>query len=778
MVIPLEKVPPQLINAFVAAEDQNFWTHGGIDFERILGAAIADIKAGGFVQGASTLTMQVVKRLYLSPAKKFERKIREAIIARRLEANLTKHEILFIYMNEVYLGHGAYGVEAAAMSYFDKSVKDLTLTEMATLAGLPKAPSRYSPHVDPKASENQRKYVLGRMLEEGYIKKDEYEEALEEELAVKPAQTVFDLYYPLRDKVPHFAEHVRRYIADNYGLDTLYKGGLKVYTTVNVPWSLHAEEALDWGLRKLHKRQGYGGPKKVLEEKEWDEFLEKAAEVYGDELDPTRYYFGLVTEVTDRGASVKIGNVDGYLPLGWANWAKEYDKERLVNSVHIRTLKEALKPGYVIEVRHRPLEKTDYARYGKEAKRAKGAELAALSAWGEGREEPLRVSLEENPRVEGALLSYEHKSGYVKVMLGGHDYDDSEFNRAFQSCRQPGSVFKPFVYSKALDLGYTLATALPDVPISEFDWKREKRWKPGNYGGGYKGEVLLRNALVNSMNLPSLHLVGMVEPDIAADWAAHLGITTDLKYPVVNKDGTTTYHSDPTLVLGAYCVKPWDVIQAYGVFARMGTRPKPITIRKIEDRHGVVIEDNSTLYDPFIDGDDRIDRLHASLFIEEERVIDEKVAWLTQYLLRNVVLGGTGAAARRLPFPVAGKTGTTNDAFDAWFMGFTEEILTGVWVGFDNNERPLGIGETGGRAALPIWMRFMDKALAGVKQAEIPGEKPKGIVGATVDAKTGLLADTGKRVSFPFIHGTVPTERAVRADKPTADMADRVDEDF
>jgi len=325
-------------------------------------------------------------------------------------------------------------------------------------------------------------------------------------------------------------------------------------------------------------------------------------------------------------------------------------------------------------------------------------------------------------------------------------------------------------------MGYTLATALPDVPINEFDWKRGKKWKPANFGGGYKGEVLLRNALVNSMNLPSLHLIGMVGPDAAADWAINLGITTDVKYSVVNKDGTTTYHSDPTLVLGAYCVKLWDVVQAYGVFARGGTRPKPIVIRKIENRDGLVLEDASVPYDPFISADERLDRLHAALFVAPERAIDEKTAWLTAYLLRNAVLGGTGAPARKLPVPAAGKTGTTNDAFDAWFIGFTEDILTGVWVGFDNNERPLGIGETGGKAALPIWLRFMMKAMEGLEQGEIPGERPKGIVGATVDPKTGLLSPTGHGVAYPFISGTVPTDTARSAEAPEADMADRMED--
>jgi penicillin-binding protein 1A len=477
-----------------------------------------------------------------------------------------------------------------------------------------------------------------------------------------------------------------------------------------------------------------------------------------------------------------------------------------VNNTRITDLTKAIAAGDVVEVKWRPDEgKKPRAKKDKTKDKtgaaadslpavvpelgrvdptaddeAEGAAAAALAAAAAGPPAgtPYRFSLEEDPAVEGALLTYEHGSGYVKVMAGGHDYDMSEYNRAFQSCRQPGSVFKPFVYSKALDMGYTLATSLPDVPISEFDWKRGKKWKPANYGGGYKGEVLLRNALVNSMNLPSLHLIGMVGPDAAAEWAKSLGITTDLTYPVTDKDGAVTYHSDPTLVLGAYCVKLWDVIQAYGVFARGGTRPHPIIIRKIVNRDGRVLEDNTVAYDPFIPADERLDRMHAALFVAPERVIDEKTAWLTEYLLRNVVLGGTGAPARKLGVPAAGKTGTTNDAFDAWFIGFTEDLLTGVWVGFDNNERPLGVGETGGKAALPIWLRFMEKAVAGLPQGEIPGERPKGIVGAVVDPKTGLLSPTGHGVAFPFVHGTVPTDTARSADKPDADMADRPEGGF
>lgn len=709
IVVPLERIPERLVQAFVAAEDSRFFEHQGIDYLGILRALWKNIRAGGIVQGGSTITQQVTRSLLLSPERSLTRKIREAILAYRIDKHLSKEEILYLYLNQIYLGHGAYGVEAAAQNYFRKHVEELNLAECAMLAGLPRAPSAYSPYSHPQRARERQIYVLKRMVEDGYIISEQATEALATPLEIKERQD-----WNLAD-VPYFAEHVRRYLEEKYGEETLYRGGLQVYTTVDLEFQRAAQEALRRGLRELDKRQGYRGPLGHLAPEEIEGFFKDLeSNRNGEPLESGDIVRGVVVAVSSGKKTVKVRlpQAMGTLPLEHMSWAREPDPEVAAGAVKVKDPAEVLQVGDVIQVR---LLKGDHG----------------ATEW--------LVALEQEPEVQGALLCMENGTGRVKAMLGGYDFQKSQFNRAVQSCRQPGSAFKPIIYAAALDKGYTPATTIIDSPIIYSDEEMDWKWKPKNYKERFYGPTLFRTALIQSRNVVTIKIVRDIGIDYVIDYARRLGIDSPLS-------------RDLSLALGSSGVSLLELTNAYSVFANQGELVTPIFITKVMDRHGNVLEENRT---------------------QKERVLDKETSYIMTHLLQEVVKYGTGWRARALGREAAGKTGTTNNQQDAWFIGYTPSYVTGVWVGFDDG-RQLGKYETGSRAACPVWTMFNQDILKGRPVQVFP--VPEKVVFAKIDAKTGLLARAGdnEAVFEAFKEGMAPT-RTARETAPAVDQFFKAD---
>ena len=756
-VVPYERIPKRLVQAFIAAEDADFFDHFGVD---ILGTARAATKTvakkltgRGKVQGGSTLTQQTAKAVLISAegykdatAKTIKRKVREALLARRLESELTKEEILYLYLNNVYLGHHSYGVQSAAENYFRKDVKDLNLGEMALIAGLPQAPSTYSPFRNPEAAKKRRQYVLGQMLQKGMITRAEHDEASQVEVNVYPVEDVFHEF------APYFTEEVRRDVVNRYGNPALLNDGLKIFTTMDSEKQRAAQEAVLWGLLAVDKRQGFRGPVMHLESKaEQEAFVSKSrAAMVDDDVTPGRYYVGLVTGFTkDRlVADINIGGKMAKLPALGMRWAREVNAERYYPSVLINAVTPPLKVGDVVVVRA--------------VKDAKGL-VDDKEAWSEPLAKAVPTSgplvrLEQEPEPQAAIVSIDPHRQYLLAMVGGYDFDANEYNRAFQACRQPGSSFKPIVYAGAIEkMGWTEGTVILDSPIVYDDPENQNRWKPANYDEGFQGEVLLRTALVNSMNIPAVKTF--------IELARYLGNKNEVIG--IQKIGefaktlgfSTPINPDYSAALGSSCVYPIELAQVYATLNRLGTKKPTYYVRKIEDRFGRMVEDHTAYDDPWASLQDRVAAGYARLYEPGEQVISPESAFIVTDLMRGVVREGTGAAASRLGKPAAGKTGTTNDSFDAWFTAFTHDLVTSAWVGYDLNPHPLGRYETGGRAALPIWLAYMTKALEGRDQPEFAPPPSLDLVQRRVDKKTGRLASSGKgSVQLWFKRGSEPED--------------------
>ncbi len=755
-VVPYERIPKRLVQAFIAAEDADFFDHFGVDLVGTARAAfktiLKKVAGKGKVQGGSTLTQQTAKAVLISAegykestAKTIKRKIREALLARRLESELTKEEILYLYLNNVYLGHHSYGVQSAAENYYRKDVKDLTLAEMALLAGLPQAPSNYSPFKDAEKAKKRRQYVLGQMKEKGMITLAEFDEASKAEVSVYPVEDIFHQFSP------YFTEETRRDVVNRYGNSALLNDGLKVFTTMDSEKQRAAQEAVLWGLLAVDKRQGYRGPVMQLSAKaEQDKFIEKSKKVMGaSEIEPGRYYVGLVSAISKDAltADVTIGSKVAKLPALGMRWAREVNGERYYPTVLINNVKP-LKLGDVIIVRAVKDKKglTDDKEAWSDSLAAEVPEGVAL------------VRLEQEPEPQAAIVSIDPHRQYLSAMVGGYDFDANEFNRAFQACRQPGSSFKPIVYSGAIEkMGWTEGTVLVDSPIVYDDPENQNRWKPANYDENFKGEVLLKEALVNSMNIPAVktfielaRFLGKKNEviGIAAinDYAHSLGFSTPL-------------NPDYSAALGSSCVYPYELVQVYATINRLGLKKPTYFVRKIEDRFGRMVEDHTAYDDAWASLQDRVASGYARLFEPGEQVMAPETAFIVTDLMRGVVQGGTGAAAQRLGKPAAGKTGTTNDSFDAWFTAFTRDLVTSAWVGYDLNPHPLGKYETGGRAALPIWLAYMTRALEGRSQPEFAPPPSLDLVQRRIDRKTGRLASSGKNsMTLWFKRGTEPED--------------------
>ncbi|MBN2359576.1 MAG: PBP1A family penicillin-binding protein [Deltaproteobacteria bacterium] len=752
-VVPYDRIPKRLVQAFVASEDGSFFEHDGIDYLGMLSAVLGKVVRGGKLRGASTITQQLAKSLLITAQgyekateRSVKRKVGEAILARRLEERLTKEEILYIYLNQVFLGHGAYGVQAAAENYFRKSVSELNLAEMSLIAGLPQAPSRYSPFVNPKAARQRQEYVLKRMLEEGFATKAEHDEALR----LQVEETVHPRDDRFRDTSPYFTEHVRRYLYDTYGEKMLYTQGLTVETTLDLERQWYAEEALVNGLRKVDHRQGFRGPLLRGSEQQALAIAERYERevLKGAELDPEELYVAAVTEVKAQQARLKVGKRDGLLHLGGMRWARKPNPLAWWESHKLQRVTDALKVGDVILVQPLSAEK-----------------LKKLDGnWDILRDLPKDDSvqlfaLQQVPLVQGALISLDPRTGYVQAMIGGYSFEESEFNRAFQACRQPGSAFKPVVYGAAIELlEYTPSTIIVDSPIVYDDVEAEKRWKPANFELDFKGDVTVRTAITNSMNIPALKTGIAVGVDNLRMFARRTGIETPLK-------------QEAGIAIGSSCVTPWELTLYYAMVARLGRKVEPIFIKRVIDRDGNVLEDHTSSRDPWVDQDVRINRRYATLDHIAPSVMDARDAHILRYLMTQVCLHGTGAAAAALGWQVGGKTGTTNDSFDAWFLGYTANLVTGVWVGFDHNEDgPLGVREQGGHTALPIWLDYMKRALRNVPKLWFA--TPAGICNFAVDKQTGLRIDPSNRraVVVPFRCGSEPKDHNAGGSLPTGTL--------
>ena len=707
-ILPFEAFPKRLVQAFVAIEDRRFYEHSGVDYRGMLRAALANLRAGRVVQGGSTITQQVARSLLRTSQQTLQRKIREAILARRLETRYRKDQILTLYLNQIFLGHQSYGVAAAARRYFDKAVGDLDLAETATLAGIAQAPSRYSPLVEPELTRARRDQVLSAMAASGFVGEAEAQAASARPLAVRPPPDFF------RDRSPYFAEHVRRDIGKRYGEKALWEGGLQVETTL-VPWvDEAAQENVDFSLRKLDKRQGWRGPVAHLTGAAAEEFRRRAAQRYGAEPPAEdRLYLGLVEASTGAGAQMRLGEKIYLLPSAGMQWASPFS---LVDSTNGRAMSSTaglLKPGDVIWVanahRSRLRRYSDWSYDGAgEVQWLAGYDNHKLSPG------PPQLRLEQTPRVQGVLFSYDHQSGYVTAMVGGLEFDRSEFNRAVQACRQPGSTYKPVYYSLALDKGYGYGSLLNDTPRAEVDPITGEVWIPKNLNNTVEYQVNLEYALVWSKNVPSVQLFKLVGGKEVEAWARRLGMTT----PII---------PDQALALGASCTRIDELTRAFSAFARNGSLEEPVYLRRVRDRAGHVVEDNTAASDPMGPPDARLDRMVALAGHSAKIVIPPRAAWLTSQLLRRVVTKGHAPSLRSSGLLVAGKTGTSSATMDTWFVGYTSRFMITTWIGDDRRERPLGYKDAAFMLTVPMAARFLVETTAGQPLRDIPWERPPGV---------------------------------------------------
>ena len=700
ILVPLDKIPRQLVNALVAIEDSRFFEHRGLDFVGIARAAITNLASGKIRQGASTITQQLARSLFLSPKRDFERKAKEALLALKMEQILGKEQILELYLNQIYFGHGAYGVQSAAHTYFGKDVGEITLAEAAYLAGLPKGPADYSPYYHPDASKKRQATVLRRMVEERFITTAEADAAMTGEVQFKRLT---------RDEpAPYFVEHIRQRLMATYGEAMVYKGGLQVYTTLSFPEQQTATTILEQGLRELDKRQGYRGP--LRRSTSPGEFSAKRVNS-GASADPASRPGGIIEAVVTRvekdGLTVLARGLTGQIATDDLIWARRRlkgpDPIKHVKDTGAKTPDELFNIGDVIEVRVKKM-------VGNVA----------------------QMTLEQTPLVEGALLSLDPRTGAVRVMIGGYDFQRSEYNRATSARRQPGSAFKPMIYAAAVNQGLSPGTPIVDSGVVYNENDADLVWRPENYDQQFYGLSTLRESLVHSRNAATVRLLEKISIPPVLDLARNLGITS----PLAN---------DLTLALGSSGVTLQELTAAYGTFFNQGIRLEPYTIESVLDANDKVLETH--VPDP-------------------RAVMTKESAYLITNMMEDVIQRGTAQAAKDMGRPLAGKTGTTNDFTDAWFVGGAPNLVTGVWVGFDEI-RTLGDRETGSRAALPIWMNYMTLALESLPV--VPFTMPDGIVEVTIDPATGLLAPEGldQAIVEVYLKGTEPTKHAEMKSSPS-----------
>jgi penicillin-binding protein 1A len=699
-LVKVEEIPPLLVKAFLAAEDRSFFGHGGVDFRGVMRAALANLRAGGVRQGGSTITQQVAKS-YLSSERTIQRKVKELVLARRIEARFGKRDILYLYLNHIFLGANAYGVKAAARVYFDKDLDRLTISEMAMLAGLVRAPSRYSPRASMEAALRRRNQVLDAMREVGFIDRRQRDQAAAEPLHLASTQQSD----PMLWLAPHFTEHVRRQLLQRYGRERVYSAGWRVETTVDLTLQALAQAKTMQTAVALDKRQGWRGRwHRLRTPQETAQFLKAVRRLYDTStLEVDRPYPTVIDKVAGSRVQARIGAREVEIPSALMEWAAPYSRTSAENERSMRSIKDVVAPGDVVWTVSPP-------------------RWLRRKAWGTASEKTTPMALYQVPRVEGTMYTYDHQTGYTLAMVGGLDYDRSSYNRCVQACRQPGSVYKPIYYSLALDReDLSMATILHDKP---YEPEPGEQWNPQNVHGTIDGKVTMHASLVRSLNLPSIELLNKVGAQEAANWARRLGFTTPI-------------HADKALALGASCVKTDELTRAFGTFVRGGTQMDPLYARRILDRNGVAIEDHTTPEDPLLEEDDRLDRLWARSTHTDRQVIDRRTAFLITKLLRDSVLYGIAARCQIVPAPTGGKGGTSSDTMDVWFVGFTSQWVNTAWVGDDTYQRPLGEKEASYTSSIPMWAEYMRDAVGKRPHRELPLDKPDGLKSAIVDSLTG-----------------------------------------
>ncbi|MDP2621504.1 MAG: penicillin-binding protein 1A [Hyphomicrobiales bacterium] len=731
LYLPIDTIPDLVIHAFLSAEDKNFYEHSGLDYQGIIRAVFTNInnlRAGRRPVGASTITQQVAKNFLLSSEISYERKLKEALLAMKIERAYSKDQILELYLNEIYLGFGTYGVAAASLIYFDKSVGELTLPEAAYLAALPKAPNNYHPYRFPDRAVERRNWVIDRMIENGHVSVEEGEAAKESPIEVTlrpPGAHSFAADY--------FAEAVRRKIYAMYGEEKLYEGGLSVRTTLDPKLQVMARKALVGGLVAFDRERGWRGPVTHIElGEDWGAPLGGVEALAG--IAPWRLAMVLSADKEkavlglqpprDPSGELSSARATIELPLGGVEWARAAQEGGGLGK-KVTAVDAVLSVGDVVYVA--PAEpKADPEARDKDKEASPGWELMQV------------------PEVEGAIVVMDPHTGRVNALVGGFSYAESEFNRATQALRQPGSAFKPIVYSAALDNGYTPSSVVLDAPIEIDPGAGQDVWKPQNYGGDFYGPSTLRLGVEKSRNVMTVRLAQDMGMPLIAEYARRFGVYDGL-LPVL------------AMALGAGETTVLKLTAAYAMIDNGGRQITPTLIDRIQDRWGRTIYRHDDRVCNDCDADSWHNQDEPQLPDNRLQIVDPKTAYQVTSILEGVVQRGTGTTVKAVGKPLAGKTGTTNDERDAWFVGFSPDLVAGVFVGYDT-PRPMGRGATGGHVAAPIFRDFMKMALAD--KPAVPFRVPPGIEMYRINAQTGLMARPGdeKVIMEAFKPGTHPPD--------------------
>lgn len=847
-----DEIPPRVVNAFLAAEDDNFYNHAGVDYIGIVRAMLKNIKAGRIVQGASTITQQVAKSLLLSSERTYTRKIKDLLLAKKIEERFSKQDILFLYLNQVYLGGGYYGVKAAFKGYFGKELQEATIAESALIAGLLVAPGKYSPYVNPQYAKTRQKYVLGRLYKTGKISQSEYETALKENIRMISRQ-------PSEFKAGYFTDWVRQRLIDKFGKENLMSNGFEVVTTIDWVLQKKAEEEVLKGVKDIDKRQGYKGPiKKLTTDEEIYKFLleqrkqlyesksnyftfyedgttrkefeyeegelEKILAIYKakqeevkaryrsrfsvgniaedkliEHIDLNKNYQAVVTRVSNSQRAIYVqiaGGIKAIIPYEKFRWAHEREISEERNYWNYLTRPESMfEKGDVILVNLVGKPEAPWKHiYSDFKKKYQDKNLTKLI----NKENFFVAELDQEPEAQGALLSISPQTGEIVAMVGGSDFSKSQFNRVVQSNRQPGSAFKPLIFAVGLENGYTPASMLLDSPSALGGVDDTLSWKPRNYDGKFKGEMTFRRALEVSRNIPTIRLTQDVGVKKITEFVERLKLNVTLP-------------QDLSVSLGSFGINLLDLVKTYAIFPSGGRVVKLKSIISVKDRYQknyildeveelnkaasnedevvklepmekLAKEDKDKKEDEKIDDaeeekdkkEEEQNPFHVNL--SEDQVYDARLAYLMSNLLKGVVQNGTGRSAKEISSFLGGKTGTTNNYIDAWFLGFSSKLVTGVWTGFDNN-KTLGWGETGAKSALPIWKEFMRLGLKRYGEFDFP--IPSGILNVAIDKKTGRsVKSMGSGVFMEaFVEGTEPGKEADQTESSSQDISDTIMED-
>ncbi|WP_240796897.1 penicillin-binding protein 1A [Terasakiella sp. SH-1] len=714
--VPIKAIPQRVIGAFLAAEDKNFYHHSGIDPMGVARAIVINLKnvgKGRRLVGASTITQQVAKNFLLTNEVSYVRKIKEAILALRIEKALTKNRILELYLNEIYLGYGSYGIAAAALNYFNKSMGELTIEEVAYLAALPKAPNNYHPIKKTKKAVERRNWVIDRMAIEGYISLADAAYAKNRPLSVASrAETEFV-------KAPYFAEEVRRELVGMYGEDKLYKGGLSVHTTLDPTLQATAQRVLQNGLEAYDRRHGWRGPvAKITNLIDWHGDLSALKPPKGA---PADWMLGVVLKLHEAGVSVGLQDGSrGALPFAEMRWAREALEDQKVGA-RLKQPSDALERGDVVW-------------------------LKAVTENSKGKKyQPNTYALRQVPAVQGGIVSLDPHTGRVLAMVGGYSYAHSQFNRVTQAKRQPGSAFKPFVYLAAFDEGYTPSTLILDAPFVLDQGPGQPKWRPDNYSKKFYGPSTMRLGIEKSRNLMTVRLAQTLGMEKVSEYAKRFDITPNLPEVL-------------SMALGSGETKLMNLATAYGMLVNGGKRIIPTLIDRIQNRDGVTVFKHDTRHCPnCLAMNWTGDQLVPQIVDNRESVTSPESAYQAVSILEGVVQRGTGRRVAAVGKPLGGKTGTTNKSRDTWFMGFSPDLVTGVFVGFDT-PKPLGPKETGSSVAAPIFRDFMKEALAD--RPATPFRIPDGVRMIRVNARTGQDAQPGDTnvIWEAFKQGTSPSQ--------------------